>query len=81
MSALIGEAAIGEAAAYRAGDPACGIASVHVYPLGGLRGIASVHVYPLGGLRRSAKWSYAVADGRFTMKKDGTGFTVDVDLG
>ena len=40
-----------------------------------------MHVYPLGGLRRSAKWSYAVADGRFTMKKDGTGFTVDVDLG
>jgi methylenetetrahydrofolate reductase (NADPH) len=39
-----------------------------------------VHVYPLGGLRRSAKWSYAVADGRFTMKKDGKGFTVDVDL-
>jgi methylenetetrahydrofolate reductase (NADPH) len=54
-------------AAYRAGDPACGI--------------AGVHVYPLGGLRRSAKWSYAVADGRFTMKKDGKGFTVDVDLG
>ena len=58
---------IGALAAYRAGDPACGI--------------AGVHVYPLGGLRRSAKWSYAVADGQFTMKKDGTGFTVDVDLG
>jgi len=40
-----------------------------------------VQVYPLGGLRRSAKWRYAVAAGRFTMKKDGTGFTVDVDLG
>ncbi len=36
---------------------------------------------PVGGLRRSAKWSYAVADGRFTMKQDGKGFTVDVDLG
>ena len=58
---------IGALAAYRAGDPACGI--------------AGVHVYPLGGLRRSAKWSYAVADGRFTMNKDGTGFSVDVDLG
>ncbi len=57
---------IGALAAYRAGDPACGI--------------TGVHVYPLGGLRRSAKWSYAVADGRFTMKKDGKGFTVDVDL-
>lgn len=54
-------------AAYQANDPDCGI--------------AGVHMYPLGGLRRSAKWSYAVTDGRFTMKKDGTGFTVDVDLG
>ncbi len=36
---------------------------------------------PIGGLRRSAKWRYAVADGRFAMKQDGTGFTVDVDLG
>ncbi len=67
VSAIIGEAAIGEAAAAPGGDPA--------------RGIAGVHVYPLGGLGRSAKWSYAVADGRFTMKKDGKGFTVDVDLG
>ncbi|HEY5597243.1 MAG TPA: methylenetetrahydrofolate reductase [Kiloniellales bacterium] len=55
-----------ELAAYRAADPACGI--------------AGVHVYPLGGLRRSALWSNAVADGQFTMKRDGTGFTVDVDL-
>ncbi len=56
-----------ELAAYRASDPACGI--------------AGVHVYPLGGLRRSARWSYAVVDGRFTMGKGGKGFTVDVDLG
>ncbi len=56
-----------ELAAYRASDPACGI--------------AGVHVYPLGGLRRSAKWSYAVVDGQFTMKTNGKGFTVDVDLG
>jgi methylenetetrahydrofolate reductase (NADPH) len=54
-------------AAYRANDPACGV--------------TGVHVYPLGGLRRSAKWSYAVADGQFTMRKDGRGFTVDADLG
>ncbi len=54
-------------AAYQATDPNCGI--------------AGVHVYPLGGLRRSAKWSYAVTDGAFTMNRDGTGFSVDIDLG
>ena len=58
---------ITELTAYRAGDPACGM--------------AGVHVYPLGRLRRSARWSYAVADGRFTMAADGKGFGVEVDLG
>lgn len=43
-------------------------------------GIAGVHLYPLGGLRKSAKWAYAVTDGAFTMKTEGTGFLVDVDL-
>lgn len=54
-------------AEYKATDPGCGI--------------TGVHVYPLGGLRRSAKWSYAVTDGAFTMKRDGKGFSVDIDLG
>lgn len=58
---------VAELAAYRAGDPACGI--------------AGVHVYPLGGLRRSALWSNAVVGGWFTMARDGKGFTVDDDLG
>jgi len=58
---------VSELAAYRAADPDCGI--------------AGVHVYPLGGLRRSALWCRAVADGRFTLKGDGAGFAVDVDLG
>ncbi len=52
---------------YRANDPACGI--------------VGVHVYPLGGLARSAKWSYAAADGRFALKKNGQGFIVDAGLG
>ena len=56
-----------ELTAYQASDPGCGI--------------AGVHVYPLGGLRRSAKWSYAVTDGAFTMNQDGKGFSVDIDLG
>ena len=54
-------------AAYQASDPGCGI--------------AGVHMYPLGGLRRSAKWSHAVIDGAFTMNEDGKGFSVDIDLG
>jgi methylenetetrahydrofolate reductase (NADPH) len=54
-------------AAYRASDPDCGI--------------AGVHVYPLGGLRRSALWANAAAEGQITMGRDGKGFTVDVDLG
>ena len=58
---------VADLAAYKATDPHCGI--------------AGVHVYPLGGLRRSAKWSYAVTDGAFTMNRDGTGFSVDMDLG
>ncbi len=54
-------------ARYKATDPNCGI--------------RQVHMYPLGGLRRSAAWSYAVADGDFTLKSDDKGFTVDRDIG
>ena len=39
--------------------------------------IRGVHLYPLGGLRRSAAWSYAVADGAFTLKRDESGFSVE----
>ena len=42
-------------------------------------GISGVHVYPLGGLKKSARWSYAVADGDLTMNHKG-GFRVTVDL-
>lgn len=53
-------------ARYRAHDPGCGI--------------ARVHVYPLGGLRRSAKWTYAVVDGDFSIDPDGAGFTVQREI-
>jgi len=49
-------------AVYKARDPACGI--------------AGVHMYPLGGLKKSADWSYAVADGRFDWNRSGNGFDV-----
>ena len=53
---------VAELAAYKARDPACGI--------------ASVHMYPLGGLKKSADWSYAVADGQFDWNRNGDGFEV-----
>jgi methylenetetrahydrofolate reductase (NADPH) len=49
-------------AAYKATDPDCGI--------------AAAHMFPLGGLKKSADWSYAVVDGRFSLSSDATGFTV-----
>lgn len=52
---------------YRAIDPGCGI--------------AQVHVYPLGGLRRSAAWTYAVADGDFEISQDGKNFAVTREIG
>ena len=51
---------------YQANDPQCGI--------------AGVHMYPLGGLRRSALWSYAVVDGNFTLNAKGNGFKLDVSI-
>lgn len=49
-------------ARYRATDPSCGI--------------AGVHMYPLGGLRKTAAWSYAVVDGAFALKRGDKGFEV-----
>jgi len=49
---------------YQANDPQCGI--------------NQVHLYPLGGMAKSAKWFYAVMDGKFTLTKEG--FDVDVEI-
>lgn len=53
---------VADLAAYKASDPHCGI--------------EGVHMYPLGGLKKSAEWSYAVVDGRFTMNAGNDGFEV-----
>lgn len=53
-------------ARYRMTDPRCGI--------------ERVHMYPLGGLSKSARWTYAVLDRKFTMRRDQRGFTVDVPI-
>ncbi|MEQ8354539.1 MAG: methylenetetrahydrofolate reductase [Kiloniellaceae bacterium] len=53
-------------ARYKAADPDCGI--------------ARIHVYPLGGLRRSAAWTYAVADGDFDVNAKGDGFKVSREI-
>ena len=50
-------------ASYQANNPPCGI--------------KAAHVFPLGGLKKSADWSYAVAEGRFQVRPDGEGFSVD----
>lgn len=49
---------------YKATDPACGI--------------ESVHMFPLGGLKRTAAWSNAVVAGDFTLESKG-GFSVKTD--
>ena len=56
---------VADLADYQTNDPDCSI--------------VGVHMYPLGGLRRSASWSYAVADGLFTLNDRG-GFALDIDI-
>jgi methylenetetrahydrofolate reductase (NADPH) len=53
-------------ARYRMTDPRCGI--------------ERVHLYPLGGLAKTARWTYAVLQGQFTMRREQRGFTVHVPL-
>ena len=53
-------------AAYKAVDPACGI--------------VGCHMYPLGGLKKTAAWTYAVVDAKFTLTGAG-GFQLTVDIG
>ena len=42
--------------------------------------IAKIHVYPLGGLRRSARWTYAVLDGEFSLTPNGRNFKLTRDI-
>lgn len=49
-----------ELATYKATDPNCGI--------------ESMHLYPLGGLKKTAEWAYAVRDGQFEINSRGDGF-------
>ncbi len=65
MSVRTPDRLVTDLAAYQAGDPACGI--------------RKVHLYPLGGLRRTAAWIYAVLDGAFHMNAAG-GFDLDVAI-
>lgn len=53
-------------AKYKATDPNCGI--------------ANVHMYPLGGLRRSAAWAYEVQKGEIEFDKKVEGFKTKVDI-
>ncbi len=53
---------VADLAAWKATDPDCGV--------------ARVHIYPLGGMRKTAAWAYAVLDGAFEMNAKG-GFDPD----
>jgi methylenetetrahydrofolate reductase (NADPH) len=53
-------------ARYKALDPDCGI--------------ARLHIYPLGGLKRSAAWTNAVADGAFELTPKGDGFKITREI-
>jgi methylenetetrahydrofolate reductase (NADPH) len=49
---------------YQATDPQCGI--------------NQVHLYPLGGMTKSAKWLYAVKDGKFNLNDEGFDLTIEI---
>jgi methylenetetrahydrofolate reductase (NADPH) len=49
---------------YQANDPQCGI--------------TQCHLYPLGGMAKSAKWLYAVMDGKFVLTDEGFDLTVEI---
>jgi len=51
-------------AAYAVHDPNCGI--------------AGVHMYPLGGLSKTAAWSYSILDGEFSLQDEGIKVHIDV---
>jgi methylenetetrahydrofolate reductase (NADPH) len=53
-------------ARYKALDPDCGI--------------ARLHISPLGGLKRSAAWTNAVADGAFELTPKGDGFKITREI-
>jgi methylenetetrahydrofolate reductase (NADPH) len=50
---------------YQANDPQCSI--------------NQVHLYPLGGMAKSAKWLYAVKEGKFNLSDD-EGFELSVEI-
>ena len=41
--------------------------------------IAKLHMFPLGGIKKTAHWINAVSAGRFEIKSDLSGFSVDTD--
>ncbi len=63
MSVNAPDSLVLELARYKANDPDCGI--------------RRAHFYPLGGLRRTAAWARAVAEGDFTLHRNGRGFSVN----
>ena len=57
---------IRDLASYKATDPECGL--------------IGCHMYPLGGIKKTAKWTYAVVDGKFKMNSNGRGFSLTREI-
>ena len=51
---------------YKSTDPDCGL--------------IGCHMYPLGGVKKTAKWTYAVVDGEFSMNPKGGGFSLTTEI-
>ena len=43
-------------------------------------GVIGCHMYPLGGVKKTAKWTYAVVDGEFSMNPKGDGFSLTMEI-
>ncbi|MDG2204357.1 MAG: methylenetetrahydrofolate reductase [Alphaproteobacteria bacterium] len=43
-------------------------------------GLIGCHMYPLGGVKKTAKWTYAVVDGEFSMNRKGDGFSLTTEI-
>ena len=66
MTASAPDKLICDLAAYKARDSECGV--------------IGCHMYPLGGIKKTARWTYAVLDGEFTMNPGGIGFNLNREI-
>jgi methylenetetrahydrofolate reductase (NADPH) len=56
-------------------EPIIAEAARHV-AAGNAGGIAGLHFFPFGGVERTARWARSIAEGKFTLNPNGSGFQV-----